>query len=129
MPGRQASFQWKSDTLTKNMKNFPRNLDRAIVAAVEYTATHGEATMRRDASWTDRTGNARMGLHTSTEHSAKSHRIIFAHSVPYGIWLEVRWSGRYAVILPTVRSEGERLMRLLSKLLNGLSSGNSGGAP
>lgn len=125
----QASFQWKSDTLTKNMKNFPRTLDRAITAAVEYTATHGEATMRRNASWTDRTGNARAGLHTSTEHAANFHRIIFAHSVPYGIWLEVRWSGRYAILLPTMRSEGERLMRLLSKLLDGLPSGNSGGAP
>jgi len=24
------------------------------------------------------------------------------HTMPYGLWLEVRWSGRYAIIGPTM---------------------------
>lgn len=118
MAGRQASFQWKSDTLFKNMNTFPRKLDMAVTAAVEFTATKGEAAMKRNASWQDQTGNARNGLFTATEHSATTHRIMFAHSVPYGIWLEVRWSGRYAIIEPTLQQSGRELMTLLGKLLS-----------
>lgn len=120
MAGRQTGFYWKSDTLRPQVKGFPQRVDRAITAAVEYTATRGEAAMKRGAPWQDQTGNARSGLHTSTEHSPKLHRIIFAHSVPYGIWLEVRWSGRYQIIVPTIKAEGAKLMALLGKLIGGL---------
>lgn len=119
MAGRQVGFYWKSDTLTSNIKTFPQKLDRALIAATEYTASRGEADMKRTAPWTDQTSNARNGLFTSTEHSPSLHRIIFGHAVPYGIWLEVRWSGRYQVILPAVRKHGAELMALVGKLFSG----------
>lgn len=116
----QKGFIWKSDTLTKNVKVFPQKLDRAIYAAVEYGATRGEAAMKRGARWRDQTGNARNGLFTATEHDRATHRIIFAHGVAYGIWLEVRWNGKYAIIMPTMVAQGEQLMAMLGKLLAGL---------
>lgn len=118
MAGRQTGFYWQSETLFKNMKTFPVKLDRAITSAVEYTASRGESAMRSNAPWNDQTGAARSGLHTSTEHSRTRHTIIFAHSVPYGIWLEVRWSGRYAIIMPSVQDGGRELMQLLGGLLS-----------
>lgn len=120
MPKGQVSFTWKSDTLRPGTKAFPVRLDRAITAATEYTATHGEAAMKRNASWTDQTGNARNGLFGQAEHSPTLHRVIFGHAVPYGIWLEVRFAGRYAIILPTLKAEGQNIMRLLGKLIGGL---------
>jgi hypothetical protein len=119
MAGRQASFQWKSDTLKPNLKGFEPRVQKAITAATEYTATRGEAAMKRGARWTDRTSNARNGLFTQATHSPKEHRIIFGHAVPYGIWLEVRWSGRLAIILPTIRTQGAELMKLLRGLVSG----------
>lgn len=120
MAGSQGSFRWKSDTLTKNMKSFPKKWDRAVIAAVEFTATRGEAYMRTNARWRDQTSNARTGLHTVPTHEGKQHRILFAHSMNYGIWLETRFSGRYAIIMPSVLKNGQDLMRVLSKLLAGL---------
>jgi len=119
MAGRQVGFHWKSDTLTSNLKTFPQKTERAIIAACEYGATRGEANMKRTAPWTDQTSNARNGLFTKTEHSPGLHRIIFAHAVNYGIWLEVRWSGRYQVIMPNVRKTGAEVMALMTKLFSG----------
>lgn len=123
MAGSQKSFTWKSDTLTKNLKKLDKNIDRALVAATEFQATRGEAYMRRTAKWRDQTANARTGLFTQPIHSANQHQIIFAHSVSYGIWLEVRFSGRYAVILPSVIKSGNDLMKLLEKLFSQLPRG------
>jgi len=62
-----------------------------------------ESYARQNAPWTDRTGNARNGLRVAHEKTPMVvHRLITYHSMPYGIWLEVRWSGRYAIIGPTM---------------------------
>jgi len=122
MAGRQASFQWNSDNLTKNLKILPSKLDRALAAAVEYAATRSEASMRQNAPWTDRTSNARNGLHTVPFHDGKNHGYHLAHGVPYGIWLEVRWDGRYGIIPQSVQEGGMMVMSLMTKLLAGLDS-------
>lgn len=125
MAGRQVGFHWKSDTLRPNVRGFDARAERAITAAIEYGATTGERYMKTNARWTDQTGNARAGLHTSTEHTPRVHRIIFAHAVHYGIWLETRWSGRYQIIVPAVQRTGIQVMGLLQKLFGGLGGGGA----
>lgn len=115
MAGNQKSFSWNASTLTTNMSSVPKKLERLIVAAVEYHATRGEAYMRINAKWKDRTSNARNSLNTSTIHSGSSHSIVFAHGMPYGIWLEVRFAGRYAIIGRSVNATGAALMGTLNK--------------
>lgn len=111
-------FHWETDTLTPNIKKLPLKLERAIVAAIEYHATRAEAYARSNAPWTDRTTNARNGLFAVTEHEPfKAHRIILSHSVPYGIWLEIRWSGKYQIILPTIDRTGRDVMDTIGKFL------------
>jgi hypothetical protein len=31
------------------------------------------------------------------------------HTVEYGIWLEIRWGGRYAIIVPTIEQLGPEI--------------------
>lgn len=121
MAGSQKSFSWSADRLISNLDKLDPMITRLLVAATEYHATRGEATMRKNAKWTDRTTNARNGLHTATAHSAKKHTITFAHGVSYGIWLEVRFAGRYAVIMPSVNTTGRELMGTLNKALARIS--------
>lgn len=117
-----SGFKWTDDTLIRNTKNFDVRLERGIVAVVERTATKVEGTAKRDAPWTDRTGNARNGLTTTTDHDpGKRHVITLFHRVPYGIWLEVRADGKNAVIMPTLTKEGKAMMKLLSRLIERLS--------
>lgn len=121
MAGR-ARFTWTSDQLFKNTKVLPQKLDRALAAAVEFAATRSENSMKNNAPWTDRTSNARNGLHTIPFHQGKTHGYHLAHGVPYGIWLEVRWDGRYGIIPQSVQEGGMMVMSLMTKLLAGLDA-------
>lgn len=112
----RAHISFDSRELRRNLKELEGKADRIIGAVIEYHAVEGEAELKTKAPWTDRTGAARTGLHTATAHQGGTHTIVFAHSVPYGIWLEIKNSGRYEVIMPTVRTIGPRVMQSLDGL-------------
>ena len=120
MAGKQSGFYWQTETLFTNVKTLPSKLDRALAAAVEYAATRSETFMKQNAPWTDQTSNARNGLHTTPFHEGTSHGYTLAHGVPYGIWLEVRWDGRYGIIPQATQEGGMMVMSLMTKLLAGL---------
>lgn len=117
-----STFVWDSTQLQGNIQKFPGRWDRALAAAVEYAATRSESSMKTNAPWHDQTGNARAGLHTIPFHEGTTHGYHLAHGVPYGIWLEVRWDGRYGVIPQSVQEGGMMVMSLVSKLLAGLDA-------
>jgi len=59
-------------------------------------------------------------LRARPESRIGSHSIWIFHTVPYGIWLEVRWEGRYAIISPTLRVQGRAFMTYLRGLFGRL---------
>jgi hypothetical protein len=103
--------------LQKNLDNLDTQVVKAMRTVFSYWATQAVSQMRTNAAWTDRTGNARNGLRADVEDSGNKISLVLYHSVPYGIWLEVRWSGRYAVIQPTLQSVGPKLMNMLSQVV------------
>lgn len=97
--------------LRRNIEELPDKLDRRIAIIVNLNAAKGLARMRVEAPWSDRTGAARTGLFTeASSDGSGTHEILFSHSVPYGIWLEIANSGRYEIILPSIRAQGAELM-------------------
>ena len=118
MARKRSRVTYDDRNLIIALETFEQRIDMMIRFIVDYHATEGEARMKLDAPWTDRTSAARNGLHTVTSHSPGHYTITFAHSVHYGIWLEVKFSGRDAVIMPTVISQGQALMSDLNKRLN-----------
>jgi len=113
-----TSVRWDDRELITGLSGFTKRMDQAIKVAIQYHATQAEAYARQNAPWADQTSNARNGLFAKTNQRGRSYRIIVGHSVPYGVWLEVRWSGRYAIIRPTIDREGPELMRTLSQMLS-----------
>lgn len=109
-----SKIVWEERGLLNQLKTFNAMMDRVLTAATSYHATRAGAYARTNAPWKDRTSNARNGLFAKAERERPIYRIIIAHSVPYGIWLEVRWAGRYAIIRPTVDHEGPELMKTAS---------------
>lgn len=87
--------------------------DMIIDAAIE-----GEAFMKENAPWEDDTGAAREGLFTVADIEGDRKEIVFSHGVGYGIWLEINYSGRYEIIMPSVKAIGEQLMRSTEGSLN-----------
>lgn len=112
---------WDDRELIANLRSFDSRVNRAIAAAMKFHATRARAYARTNAPWTDRTSNARNGLFAKAQSSGGSHRIIVGHTVPYGVWLEVRWSGRYAIIRPTIDQEGPQVMQTVSQLYSRMS--------
>jgi hypothetical protein len=63
------------------------------------------AWAKDNAPWKDRTTDAREGLQGAVVWSDATHFTIFlghGKDIYYGIWLEVRWGGKYAIVLPTI---------------------------
>lgn len=103
--------------LRVNVRRYDEHVKRALDFLTEYHATQGVAAMKTNAPWTDRTSAARNGLYTVVTKGPGHYTIKFSHSVHYGIWLEVKFSGRDAIIMPTVINQGEALMSDIRRML------------
>lgn len=113
----KKGFSLNTSKLSAQLDTLNPRINSAITAAFEYQAPKSEARMKTTASWTDRTTNARSGLFTKPTHEGDHHELLLSHLVAYGIWLELAFSGKYAVVTPEIIRAGEDIKRLLSKLL------------
>lgn len=114
--GSFAKLVWK-DGLTGALKTGAKQTKEAAWVTAQYMAPRVEAHMKTSAPWTDRTSNARNGLAARAYREADEIGIVLYHQVPYGIYLETRFDGRYAVIAPTMEEMGPEVMRMFDRLL------------
>lgn len=119
------TFRWTSDTLSPNLSDIDKRALRAIHLMLEYWAAQAVSLMRANAPWTDRTGNARAGLAAEVFPDARGADLVLYHSVHYGIWLEVRWSGRYAIIGPTMNRIAPQVLEYVGRAV--MQSTQTGG--
>ena len=112
----KGGITW-SGNLSGNLNTLGAKTKARMVAVAKYVAPQIQSDMRSNAPWEDQTGNARNGLFAVTQVSTNVVDIVLYHSVPYGIWLELRWSGKYAIITPSLAKWGPKTMSLLSKAL------------
>jgi hypothetical protein len=119
-----VSFDTDLSPLIKGVAKMDDRLDRAVAATVLRQSHIATGWMRENAPWTDRTGNARAGLDTTTDHEPKVHHTIWLFGrMPYQVWLEVRFAGKYAIIGPAIVDQGKKLMKTFTKLLDRLNGG------
>lgn len=103
--------------LEANLKGLDQKVKAGMVAAANYVAPQAESFMKSTAPWTDQTGAARNGLRARVRVSGNTVAIVLYHSVPYGIWLEVRWGGKYAVIEPAMAAAGPLYVQTIGRLV------------
>lgn len=123
MAGSQKGFSWRSTTLFSTMKNFDERANKAVGAAMQYQATRSETYMKKNARWKDDTTNARNGLFAIAVSEGTKHKLLLSHGVPYGIWLELAFSGRYAIVLPAFIVATEELRNRIQVLFASLPKG------
>ena len=104
--------------LMSNLERGRDKVEQAALVTAHSMAPEVENYMKGEAPWQDQTGNARNGLFARAYHEGDEVGIVLGHSVSYGIWLEVRWGGRYAIIDPTIEAMGPRVMRRFERLLD-----------
>jgi hypothetical protein len=119
----KPSFEYKPGSLRVNLKNFNGDINALVAGVVDYRGARSVDYMKNNAPWKDRTGNARATLGAYGVHAVDYHEIHLHGGVPYQIWLEVRWSGRYAIISKAVKFQGLALMNQLRGLIAKLGKG------
>lgn len=124
-----SGFSWTSDTLTPNLG---AALDKAtfyLSRTTEYYSLHAETYAKSKAPWQDRTGNARSGLGSTWTANiggtGSTYTIDIYHRVPYGIWLEVRWGGKWAIIDNTINIEGNKFFKTANQVMAKIFGGAS----
>lgn len=112
-----------------NVRRAMRNYGDAVIEAERQVALYWaaviEADARNNAPWTDRTANARQSLHAYTNENAPDGypnpqdlakdvvALYLSHGMEYGVYLETRWAGRYAIIMPTLEKHYQQIATML----------------
>jgi hypothetical protein len=115
--GEFFKLTWQDRSLGVGIENGNDNLHKKLYAVLQYEAPKVEAAMKQNAPWTDQTGNARQGLGAQAYDTHEGLGIVLYQSVSYGIWLELAHGAKYAIILPTVESEGPRVMQSIEHIM------------
>lgn len=83
--------------------DYVRRIRAGVWFIAQKWAPQIEAWMKHNAPWTDRTGNARQLLWARARQlTADMVEIVMAHGVVYGVFLELRHAGAYAIINPAL---------------------------
>jgi hypothetical protein len=110
----KGRIHWYYDSLTPRLLALPLAVDAGVEELLEEVAESMQEYARLHASWEDRTGEAREGLTAEViDEGVFKNSIVLYHTVDYGIWLEIRWNGKYAIILPTIEHYGPLAMASL----------------
>jgi hypothetical protein len=112
-----GKISFKDGGLRNRLRKGPQQFMNAAWITAQRDAPNVENYMRNEAPWTDRTGNARNGLLARAFKEGDSVGIDLFHSVPYGIFLEAKHNGAYAIIQPTIDHMGPIVMEHFRRLL------------
>ena len=117
---------WVRNSIAPHLLELPSKIRQQIGKEFEDEAPKVESYMKRNAPWNDVTGAARAGLAAEFigDRFVERSAIRLSHGVPYGIWLEIKNAGKYAIIVPTLVDEGGRIMEEMSGLLGRLGGGS-----
>ena len=114
-------LDYAKSTLKKNLDKMSEKLGAVILMYAATKASELQSKMQQNRPWTDRTGLAKATLRAKVSQPNKNIvRITLAHGVEYGIWLELAHGKNYAIVAPTVRDEGPRIVEDLNNLMSKL---------
>lgn len=106
-----------SKGLEKGLESLSDKGDIAIKVYLNTAERKLEGYAQKNAPWTDRSGRARLGLHSYTEKKPFGYRLIIAHGVDYGIWLEFAHEKKYAILNETIQQNTNDIMKGFTKLI------------
>lgn len=115
------TIDYSSSSLSKNLDKMGVKLGAVLLMYSATKAEEIESKMKINRPWTDRTNMAKVTLNAKvSQPDSNTIRITLAHGVSYGIWLELAHDKNYAIIAPTIREEGPRIVEDLGDLMSKL---------
>ena len=111
-------FKFDSSELNRNLDTFEGRFNAALEMYVDTASKNLESEAKRNRPWTDRTNRARLGLTGSYEVKPKLATIVLAHTVDYGVWLELAHEKNWAIIMPTINASSGGIINGLNNLFD-----------
>lgn len=109
-----------SEEVIRNMMDWERRTRAKLRALGDRYAASMEAYAKPNAPWQDRTSHARQGLFgEAAEFDDDTLRVRAAHTVEYGVYLELCNSGKYAILDPTVKLYAPDFFRDAERMVSG----------
>lgn len=97
-----------------------RHIDEQTLRIADAIAEDVWLYMVQNHPWTNRTGEAEEKLHAEAVRVAEHMVAIYAaHGAAHGIWLEIRWGGRWGIIPEALQAAYPRIMRELRGVFQG----------
>lgn len=116
MPRSTESITLDGGPIEINLTGMSARVNALIAGVVDYEAGESTRMMKEKAPWKDRTGNARATLEGTPAHKGYVHTLTLHGGMPYQIWLETRWAGKYSIIAKSVLPVGRQVMETLRAL-------------
>lgn len=108
-----TGFAWQGlDVAADRIVNWVDRTTNDLEAEMNKIAQEMVQYAQTNHPWQNQTGNAEAGLQASVVRQGETSWTIFlghGTDVSYGLWLEVRWGGKYAIILPTLQYFAPRI--------------------
>lgn len=122
------TMSWKGDrdlAIQLSEKKIDDRIKHIIAGQFMYASDEAVTFAKDNAPWTDRTGNARAGLHSGVSEGLRGDffELYLAHTVFYGIYLETRWNGKYQIIAPTILYTGAKIVERMASIFEKLEAG------
>lgn len=115
-----SNFRFDPSDMLERLSTAEGRAPMAMRMYAETAAKKLESSAKQHAPWTDRTGHARQRLTGKVESVSNGYKIILAHGVDYGVWLELAHEKRFAIIAPTINKEGPNILKSFERLLERL---------
>lgn len=102
----KGKIVWRGDVaMGQNCIVYGNKVIEACNAVLNYFQPVIETYAKKNASWIDRTANARQTLHSWVDQISKDAVALYlSHGMYYGVFLEAKYAGRYAIIWPTLQA-------------------------
>jgi hypothetical protein len=99
------------------LNQYEDRLLAAVLQLARYFEPILEDYAKEHKPWQNRTGNAQQSLFTASELANDVVTLYLSHGVEYGIYLETRWAGKYAIILSTLQAHQGQILGMLQDLV------------
>ena len=112
-------FSKDQSLLDTSLSQLEMKLKAAIMVYLNYQSNKLTSYMQINRPWRDRTGEAKRRLNVKpTSPDSETLRLVLSHGVPYGVWLEMANEKRYAIINPTIKTQGPKVVEGLQDILS-----------
>jgi hypothetical protein len=101
----------------RNMADYLARKVAALQALGDHYAAKMEGEAKNNKPWKNQTGHAQQGLFGEAKAENTMLKVRLAHTVDYGVYLELANSGKFSILQPTVQKNAPQFFRDAERVL------------